>query len=251
MSGARPGADAAVGETGGRRIVAVPGPSFPSTSGSPTAGMTTILASVHAARRPALRLAAVLLAASLALALGAPRAVVAAAPAEVLALEDGGRFEVRTATLEPVEGVLQLNATLDLSLSRSALRALRDGVPVQLELDVAVNRRRSYLPDEEVAFLVQRWQIQYHALSERYLVVNLNTGQQTSYAALAPALAALAAVRALPVLDESLLEDGERYEASVRAIASVDGGLPDAVRVMMFWIDWKRSTDWYTWTVRM
>jgi hypothetical protein len=123
-------------------------------------------------------------------------------------------------------------------------------VPVQLELDVAVNRKRSYLPDDDVAYLVQRWQIQYHALSERYLVANLNTGQQTSYSALAPALASLAQVRALPVLDESLMEDGERYEASVRAIASVDGGLPDAVRVMMFWADWKRTTDWYTWTVR-
>lgn len=196
-------------------------------------------------------LAALLAAACLAFALGAPHVGVAAAPSEVLALEDGGRFEVRTASLEPIDGVLQLNATLDLTLSRSALRALRDGVPVQLELDVAVNRRRSYLPDEEIAYLVQRWQIQYHALSERYLVANLNTGQQTSYSGLGPALAGLAQVRGLPVLDESLIEDGERYEASVRAIASVDGGLPDAVRVMMFWMDWKRSTDWYTWTVRM
>jgi hypothetical protein len=197
------------------------------------------------------RLAVLLAAACVVLAAVGPRPVVAAAPPEVLALEDGGRFEVRTATLEPVDGVLQLNATLDLSLSRSALRALRDGVPVQLELDVAVERRRSYLPDDDVAFLVQRWQIQYHALSERYLVANLNTGQQTSYSALAPALASLAQVRGLPVLDEALMEDGERYEASVRAIASVDGGLPDAVRVMMFWADWKRTTDWYTWTVRM
>lgn len=213
--------------------------------------MTTHVARTSSPRSPVRRLAALLAAACLALALGAPPAVVAAAPGEVVALEDGGRFEVRTATLEPVDGVLQLNATLDLSLSRSALRALRDGVPVQLELGVAVNRKRSYLPDEEVAYLVQRWQIQYHALSERYLVANLNTGQQTSYSALAPALAALSQVRGLPVLDEALMETGERYEASVRAIASVDGGLPDAVRVMMFWVDWKRATDWYTWTVRM
>jgi hypothetical protein len=212
--------------------------------------MTTYAARTSSRRAAPSRVVALLLAACLALAVGAPRAT-AAAPADVLALEDGGRFEVRTAALEPVEGVLQLSATLDLSLSRSALRALRDGVPVQLQLDVAVNRRRSYLPDEEVAFLVQRWQIQYHALSERHLVTNLNTGQQTSYSTLSSALAALAQVRALPVLDEALMEDGERYEASVRAIASVDGGLPDAVRVMMFWADWKRSTDWYTWTVRM
>jgi hypothetical protein len=202
----------------------------------------------RAPRRPAL--AALAAAAWLALAAGWPAGVPAAAPAEAVAIEDGGRFEVRTASLAPVDGVLLLNATLDLALSRSALRAIGDGVPVVLELDVAVERKRSYLPDEEVAFIVQRWQIQFHALSERFLVTNLNTGQQVSHSTLPAALAALADVRGLPVLDEALLEDGERYEASVRAVASVDGGLPNAVRTMMFWIDWKRSTDWYTWTVR-
>lgn len=177
----------------------------------------------------------------------------AAAPGDAtdaVAIEDGGRFEMRTATLEPVEGVLQLNASVDLSLSRSALRALADGVPVIVELNVSVNRKRRYLADEEVAYLVQRWQIQYHALSERYLVANLNTGAQTSYSTVSTALAALSQVRGLPVVDQALLEDGQRYEASVRAIASIEGGLPNALRVMMFWMDWKRTTDWYTWTVR-
>ncbi len=196
------------------------------------------------------RTATLLLAAALTFAIGwAPR-VTAADVNEAVAIEDGGRFEVRTATLEPADGVFQLNATLDLSLSRSALRAVRDGVPVSIEVDVAVNRKRRYLPDEEVAYIVQRWQIQYHALSERFLVANLNTGQQTSYSTLVAALTGLGQIRGLPVVDAALLEDGQRYEASVRAIASVDGGLPDAVRVMMFWIDWKRTTDWYTWTVR-
>lgn len=165
------------------------------------------------------------------------------------ALEDGGRFEVRSAFLEPADGVYQLNATVDLSLSRSAMQAVREGVPVSLELNISVQRRRAWLPDAEVAFLVQRWQIQYHALSERFLVNNLNSGQQTSYSSLGAALAALSHVRGLPVIDEALLEKGQRYEASVRVVAAVEGGLPDAVRIMMFWVDWKRATEWYTWTV--
>jgi hypothetical protein len=164
-------------------------------------------------------------------------------------IEDGGRFEVRSAFLEPAEGVYQLQATLDLSLSSSATQALREGVPVSLELDIAVERRRRWLPDEEVAFLVQRWQIQYHALSGRYLVSNLNSGQQTSYSSLGTALAALAHVRGLPVIDEALLGRTELYEISMRAVAAVEGGLPDAIRIMMFWVDWKRATEWYTWTL--
>jgi hypothetical protein len=170
--------------------------------------------------------------------------------ADEITLEEGGRFDVRSAFLEPAEHVYQLRATLDLALSRSAQQAIREGVPVALELDIRVDRKRRFLPDEQVALLVQRWQIHYHALSERYLVNNLNSGQQSSYLNLASALAALSDVRGLPVIDEALIERGQRYEASLKAIAAIEGGLPNALRIMMFWVDWKRSTDWYNWTLR-
>ncbi|HXQ30409.1 MAG TPA: DUF4390 domain-containing protein [Steroidobacteraceae bacterium] len=170
--------------------------------------------------------------------------------ADEITLEDGARFDVRSAFLESAEHVYQLRATLDLGLSRNAQQALREGVPIVLELDIRVDRRRRLLPDEGVALLVQRWQIHYHALSERYLVNNLNSGQQASFSNLASALAELSEVRGLPVIDEALIEPGQRYEASLKAVATIEGGLPNALRVMMFWIDWKRSTDWYTWTVR-
>ncbi len=185
------------------------------------------------------------LAAVLALALlpaGAPLA-------EEATLDDGGRFEVRSAFLEPAARVYRLNANLNLTLSRAAQAAIRDGVAVAFELDLSVDRKRRWLPDQQVAYLVQRWQIRYHALSERYLVNNLNSGEQSSFSTLEAALGALSQVRDLPVIDEALIEKGERYEASLKAIATIEGGLPNAIKFILFWIDWKRSTDWYTWTM--
>jgi Domain of unknown function (DUF4390) len=176
------------------------------------------------------------------------------APAAVLAddttIEGGGRFDVRSAFLEPAEHVYQLNATLDLALSRSAWQAITEGVPVAIQLDIIVNRKRRFLPDEQVALLAQRWQIHYHALSERYLVNNVNSGQQNSYATLGAALAALSEVRGLPVIDETLIEREQSYEGSLRIVTAIEGGLPSALKVIMFWIDWKRSSDWYTWSLR-
>ena len=102
--------------------------------------------------------------------------------------------------------MLRLNGVLDLALSRSAMQALKNGVPVTLQAELVVNRKRRYLADQGVGHLVQRWQIQYHALSEHYLVNNLNSGQQASYSSLAAALSALSEVRGLPVLDEALIE---------------------------------------------
>lgn len=172
--------------------------------------------------------------------------LLAAAP---LQAADESRFEVRSAYLEPVEGVMQLNATMELGLSTTAQEALRDGVPVTLTLESQLRRKRRFLPDATVAELEQRWRLQYHALSDRWLVTHLNTGQQTSWTTQASALEHLARPRGVPIIDAPLLQRDATYEASLRATAEV-GGVPDSLKLLMFWVQWKRTTDWYTWTVR-
>jgi len=85
------------------------------------------------------------------------------------------RFEVRSAYIEPSEGVYQLNATVDFELPEGARAALRDGVPLTLHLEIVVKRQRNYWLDETVAALEQDYELVHHALSERYLVRNLNS----------------------------------------------------------------------------
>jgi Domain of unknown function (DUF4390) len=171
--------------------------------------------------------------------------------ADMPSLDDGGAFDVRSAYLEPLDHVYHLNATLDLALAKSAEQALKDGVPVLIQLDVQVLRQRRVFPDERIAAVTQRWRLQYHALSERYLVIDLNTNQQSSYATLPAAVTALSDVHMLPILDESRIQKGSRYDAAAKVTVVVEGGLPNALRAMMFWIDWKHVTEWYTWTVAL
>lgn len=163
--------------------------------------------------------------------------------------DDEPRFEVRSAFLEPVDGVMQLSATLELGLSTAASEGLQDGVPVSIVMHVQLTRARRFLPDEGVADLEQKWRLQYHALSDRWLVTHQNTGEQTSWPSQAAALDYLAHPRAIPVIDEPLLKKGERYDVSLRMTAEV-GGVPDSLKLLMFWVEWKRATEWYTWTVR-
>jgi hypothetical protein len=159
------------------------------------------------------------------------------------------RFEIRNAFAEPVEGVWQLNAIIDLGLSPSAREALAQGIPLTLVLDVVVTRERRLLPDDTVAELQQRWKLAFDALSERYVVVNENSGAQASYADRDEAIAALAHIRKLPMIDADLLEAGVRHEVSLRASVEI-GGLSDAMKMLFFWRDWGRSTSWYTWSIR-
>jgi hypothetical protein len=162
-----------------------------------------------------------------------------------------GRFDIRSAYVERAEGVYQLNATLDFELARGARAAMRDGAPFTLHLEIVVRRERSYWLDEVVATLDQSYELVYHALSDRYLVRNLNSGEQVSYATLDAAFDSLRVISNLPILDQALVQPERRHEISLRAGIDVRT-MPDTLRFILFWSDdWRQRSEWYTWSPRL
>lgn len=160
-----------------------------------------------------------------------------------------GRFEVRSAYVEPVEGIYLLTAQLRFDLPEGARQAVRDGVIFTFDVDLAVHRTRRFWFDASVASLSQHYQIGFHALSERFVVRNSNSGEQTSYSTLDAALESLTSIRNLPVLDAALIDPNEEYEFSLRATLDVRT-LPEALKWVLFWRDdWKQRTVWYTWSL--
>lgn len=161
-----------------------------------------------------------------------------------------GHFEIRSAYAELEDGIYYLNTRVDFQLSDSVEEALQSGVALTFELQINVSRTRKYLPDPEIAGIKQRYRLEHHALSERYLLTDLNSGNRDSYSTLNAALNVLGRVNQLPILDESLLEPDLRYEISVRAIIDT-GGLPGPVRLLAFWReDWRLASEWYRWPLR-
>ena len=137
------------------------------------------------------------------LALGLLIAPLGARPAHAEGLE--GRFEVRSADLELKDGVYHLNARLDLPVSDAVRRGLAEGVPLSFELDIDIERVRQLLPNARIAELIQRYYLQYNAVSARYILRNVNSGQQESLGTVDTALEQLSEVHNLPVLDKSLV----------------------------------------------
>ncbi len=169
----------------------------------------------------------------------------------VAAAETPIRFEVRSAYVEPADRVYELNATLSFDLPEGARAAIREGVPMTLHLEIVVKRQRNYWLDETVATLDQSYELAYRALSERYLVRNLNSGEQASYATLDAALDALRVISRLPILDQALVSPNRRHEISVRGSLDVRT-MPDALRFVLFWSDdWRQRSEWYTWSPQL
>jgi hypothetical protein len=161
------------------------------------------------------------------------------------------RFDIRSAYIERAEGVYQLNATLSFDIGEGARAAVRDGAPFTLHLEIVVRRQRSYWLDETVATLDQSYELVYHALSDRYLVRNVNSGEQVSYATLDAALDSLRVITNLPILDQALIRPERRHEISLRASLDVRT-MPDTLRFILFWSDdWRQRSEWYTWSPRL
>ncbi len=112
---------------------------------------------------------------------------------------------IRSAQATIEEDVYRLDTRLDLRLPDDARKAIEAGLTLRLAYQIEVTRVRRILPDPTVASLEQRFELSYHALSQRYLVRNLNTGEQQDFGTFPAAIDRLSELRGLPVLDRTLL----------------------------------------------
>lgn len=171
--------------------------------------------------------------------------VVALRPEQALAQK--GRFEVRSAASRLSEGVHLVTARVDYRLSEDALEALESGVTLTIQVQIEVIRRRNFRPDGVVATLKQDYELSYQPLSERYVVRNVNSGDQASFATLFSALNTMGRIVELPVIDAALLDPDGRYDLRLRAVLD-QNTLPGPLRLFAFWSEgFRLESDWYTW----
>jgi hypothetical protein len=158
-----------------------------------------------------------------------------------------GYFEIRTAESQLVEGVHTLDARMQLVLSSEALRALSSGFTLTIELQIELIRVRRWYLDDVEAELAVRYELEYHPLSQRYIVRNLNSGEQDSFATLYSALNNLGRVEDLPLIDDAVLQSDSKYRIRARAVLQTRQ-YSAPIRMLFFWRgEWQLESDWYEW----
>jgi hypothetical protein len=165
------------------------------------------------------------------------------------AAEDQPGFVIRTAYTELVNGVYYLNADIGLNLSDDAVNALENGLPLTVELQIEIIKHRSWWLNKQAADLEQRYQISYHELSRRFIVTNLNSGDQKSYSTYREAITDLGQVSDLPILDEKLLDPEARYDVRIRAVLDVKSFPGPMQLIASLFKGWDLSSDWYQWVM--
>lgn len=148
------------------------------------------------------------------------------------------------------DGVYRIGARVDFEFNETLHDALHNGVPLLIELRIEVLRERRWLWADIVAELRQRFELQYHALSRRYLVSNYSTGVQRSFSTMDDALEYIGNVYDLPLIDANLLEPQHAYTVRMRANLDVES-LPTPVRLWAYLGSaWSLKGDWYQWRLQ-
>ncbi|HNP65343.1 MAG TPA: DUF4390 domain-containing protein [Woeseiaceae bacterium] len=158
-----------------------------------------------------------------------------------------GYFEVRSASTQVVNGVHTLDARLQLVLSSEALAALESGVTLKIEMQMQVIRVKRFLVDTVEAELTKEYELEFRPLSQRYIVKNVNSGEQDSFATLYSALNSLGRVQGMPVIDDALLQPDRSYRLRLRAMLNTQQ-YPAPLRLIFFWRgQWQLQSEWYEW----
>lgn len=156
-------------------------------------------------------------------------------------------FTIKRAETKLIDQVYHLSVQIDYQFSQPVLEAIESGVPIVLALDIEVRRPRSYMWDEQIAQLRQRFQLQYHALTEQYIVKNLNSGAQNTAPTLNTALYYLRDIDNIPLIDQQLLNPKQHYQVKVKMSMEFDS-LPVPLKLSAYTSrSWWLGSDWFVW----
>ncbi|HFD31389.1 MAG TPA: DUF4390 domain-containing protein [Gammaproteobacteria bacterium] len=159
-------------------------------------------------------------------------------------------FRILAAETKLKNHVYHLEANMDLKFSDDALDALRSGVPLIVLVNIEVNKDRSWWWDKTIAELEQGYLLLYHALSEKYIIHNLNSGAQQNFISLNAALHFLSNIRDFPLIDKNLLDEDDDYYVQMRIYLDIES-LPAPMRPIAYISSqWQLESDWFTWPLK-
>jgi hypothetical protein len=166
-------------------------------------------------------------------------------PAPAIA-SDPGIFQLEDAHTWRAGGADYLGAQFDIKLSSGAEEAVSNGVPLVFEFQVQVVKMNTWFWDTVDIEIIQHRHLQYHALSQSYLVKDIAAGTQGNYRRLDDALRAAGNIQSL-MLAEQALDPDLNYEIRLRGSLDIES-LPTPVRLIAYVSSaWDMVSEWYSW----
>lgn len=155
-------------------------------------------------------------------------------------------FQVSSAWVNVKDSVFEVNARVDYPPEDRVREALDAGLSIHFDLECVVEARSRYWFDDTMVEVVFRRSLSWNGLTQSYVLKDIDSNKQNSFATLPEALTAAGEIIDWPVVVEPQLDPDETYHIRVRA--SYRRGSPARFRNLLPWVDgWSRKTEWHPW----
>jgi hypothetical protein len=159
-------------------------------------------------------------------------------------------FDIHDVQLEERQGQYFISLQIDYHLSKVALEALSNGVPLTFEFKVRVQKVWGSFWEQRPLDISLRHQVRYHALTGLYRVLDLQSGEASSFATQDAALYALGEHTNLKLIATDQLVPGSDYNVRLRADLDIEY-LPLPLRPLAYFHrGWKLSSGWTQWPLK-
>jgi len=145
---------------------------------------------------------------------------------------------------EKIDDKYLLNAKVSYSFSEEVLDALEHGVALYFNVEVKTSIKRQLLWDKTISMDTLNYRLEYHPLSQRYLLTEYKRFKLHDFRTLDAALNSMGKITNYPIANVSLFTPGNQYVTSIRALLD-NKSLPAPLRPLSFISsDWQLSSPW-------
>lgn len=155
-------------------------------------------------------------------------------------------FIIKHAELIPHTSRIEyiLNADIQLTLNQEITTALEHGIASQIDTEIKIKQSRNWLWDKTIYTTVLAQKIQYHPLSNQYIVTQQNRGNKHDFKNLHQALKFIGTIREQPIKIPHTLHQEKKYTAYIRTKINTDD-LPAPLKIATYIHGtWKLSSAW-------
>ena len=157
-------------------------------------------------------------------------------------------IEFATSTL--VDEHYQVDANIEYNFDDEVLTALAHGIALKIDIFIKVKRERNWLWDPVVRDETISFQLERHALSDHYLLTNLNTDRKEQFQYLDEALRALGAVNDHFLFDRSTIDADASYIGYIKSELNIEALPPPMRPIAYISPQWQAESSWYEWLVK-
>lgn len=143
--------------------------------------------------------------------------------------------------------LLYADADARIELFKAQREALLSGVPLTFAWEFVVVEERDWLWSRAVRHQTIHVRIEYHALSELYRVVWLESEESATYTSLDGALEALTRLRGVALAPAAEFDPDSAYRGRAR-LSLLINALPLPMRPRAYFSErWALTSEWYLW----